>query len=418
MTKSTCLKIRVNNIAIIQYLLIYIMIQYIGGRVQAFLGADLFYGMSILLCVIMVLIFSQNALQKDFLVFLIITLFSMGCTFLLTNGALGIGTILSVISRFLLVYTAIKIDLLNFLERFLKIVFLMAITSLCIFLFVQILGFSTAEVLFSHLYEIKNENFWLGSSYGLFFICYNFMDPARNAYMFGEPGEYQSLLITAIYFLTFFQTKIKDKAKYYIIFIVTLLTVQSTTGFLNFLVYLVIVLLFLRQRIPATIKRILAIVLAIVIIYAVFFYSTDSFLYTSFAGKIFDSQGNIDFTVGTGAARIGPLNRLVKTLDQMPEKMIFGVGYEGLKNTPLGGYSTGGIINFIAIFGIVTTGIVYGKLIYALYTYNKSAFQICFVLFYLVNMGISQPDILAISVVLMCMYGEYSTQRKIREMYY
>ena len=407
--------IKISQIATIQYLLIYIAIQFIGGRVQAFLGSDAFYGFTIVLCAVLIVLHPRTvSLKKDYVLFLTVMALSAGVTFFLTNGALGVGTILSLLSRFLIIYTVIKIDHEHFLERFLKTTYVMAIISLCLFFFVQIVGVPAATALFSNLYEIKNGDYWLGSSYGLLLICYNFMDPGRNAYMFGEPGEYQSLVMTSIYFLTFFSVKIQNKKKYFIVFILTLLTVQSTTGFLNFLVYILVVLFFNKTKISAGIRRVLTAGIFVGVVYLIFFYSTDSFLYTSFFGKIFNEAGSVDFTVSTGAARVGPIIRFIHTFRQMPESMIFGVGYEGLAATPLGEYSTCGIINFIAMLGMVTTVIVYGKMLSSMVRHTKLWLQAVFVLFYVINMGFSQPDFLTITVVLMCMYGEITESGRSR----
>ena len=419
MRKLTWLRVRIDQVEIIQYLLIYIIIQNIGGRLQAALGADSFYGGVIVICSLLMMAFPKRlAIKKSFLKNLFLIAVSLSVTFVLTRGALGIGTILSLLSRYLIIYITIRLDPDNFMNRFLKMVYFMAAISLFEFFFVQLIGISAAKSVFSKLYEIKNDKFWLGSSYGLLFICYNFMDPVRNSYMFGEPGEYQSLLITAIYFLTFFSIKIEKKKNYYIVFIVALLTTQSTTGFLNLLAYILVVLLINKSKIPSSVRNTLIAGLLVAAGYLLFFYSKDSFLYTSFFGKIFNETGNLDFTVTTGAARVGPINRLIETFKQMPEKMVFGVGFEGLKQTPLEGYSTGGLINSIAMLGFVTTGIVYGKLIESMAKHAQSFAQIIFVIFYCINMGISQPDFLTITVVLMCMYCEYSGYQEIGQARY
>lgn len=405
------LKIRINNIALIQYILIYILIQYIGGRLSVALGSDIFYGGTILLCTVLILLMPFRIhINKRYFWFLLTSAMSMFITFFITKGSLQIGTILSILSRFLIVYAAIKIDNENFINRFLKLTYFMAIISLCEFALVQLVGIPTAHIIFSKLYEIKSRESWIGNSYGLFFICYNFMTPTRNAYMFGEPGEFQSLLITALFFLTFWNDRIKIEKRtwYYVIFLITMLTVQSTTGFLNLIVLIISALIINESQMSPAIRNLLVVGCLILAVYLCFFYTSDSFLYTSFFGKVTDDTGSLDFNVSTGAARLGPINRLISTFKEMPEKMIFGVGFEGLKATPLKGYSTGGVINMIAMLGIITSGIIYGKLISSSARYARTIPQLLFMIFYIINMGISQPDLLTITSILICMYGEYS----------
>ncbi len=401
----------IDKIAIIQYVLIYILIQYIGGRVLTAVGTDLFYGFTILFCGSLMLVFPKRLpLKKNLFIFLIVLSVSLLTTSLITGGALYIGTILSLLSRFILVYVAIQFDPENFVKRFLKLVVLMSIISLLEFFFVIVVGERSALRLFSRLYEIKNNTGFLGSSYGLFFICYNFMDPLRNTYMFGEPGEYQALLITALYFLTFFKNDYEKriKIKYYIILILALITTQSTTGYFNLIAFTVVVLFSNRKTISPVIRNIILVGIIILIVYLIFWYSKNSFLYTNFIAKIIGDNGSVDLTLETGAARIGPINRFWQTLILVPHKLIFGVGYDGLSALPLGGYTTCGLINSIAMTGFISSSILYGKMFIQLIKYSNSLGQIIFTIFVIVNMGLSQPDILSIMSVLICMYGLWS----------
>ena len=403
--------LHINQNAIIQYLLIYLLIQYIGGRVAEALGSDLFFGGTLLLCVYLMLQMPNRLpLKKSVFGFLIILACSLGLSFAVTGGALSIGTILSILSRFILVYVAIQYDVQNFICRFIKMVFLMACISLIEFVFVQIVGVSNALGLFSHLYEIRNAFSWLGSSYGLFFICYNFMDPARNAYMFGEPGEYQILLITALYFMTFYDVEVdrKTKMRYYLVFLIALITTQSTTGYFNLIALAVAVLLMNREQVHPFVRRIIVASIAALILYLIFFYSENSFLYRNFFSKILSDSNTLDLATNTGVARVGPMKRFVETINAVPHKLIFGVGFSGLDSLPLGGYSTCGLINSIAMIGIISSVLLYGKMFESLFRRSKGLIQAFLGMFIVINMGLSQPSILAITSVLICMYGGYS----------
>lgn len=407
--------ISINRNAKIQYILIYLLIQYIGGRVLAVLGSDLFYGGTLIFCAFLLFQMPNRLpLQKNVFGYLIILGLSLGMSFAITGGALSIGTILSIISRFILVYVAIQFDSENFIQRFLKLVFAMACISLLEFIFVQIVGVSNALGFFSHLYEIKSGASWLGNSYGLFFVCYNFMDPVRNAYMFGEPGEYQILLITALFFMTFYDVELdrKTKIRYYLVFLITLITTQSTTGYLNLIALAVAVLLMNREHVHPFVRRIIVVLIVVLILYLAFSYSENSFLYKNFFSKILSDSNTLDFATNTGAARVGPMKRFAETIEAVPHKLIFGVGFSGLASLPLGGYSTCGLINSIAMIGIVSSVLLYGKMLGALFQGAKGWIPAVLGMFVVINMGLSQPDILSITSVLICMYNEYSGSRK------
>ena len=239
------MKIRINRKAIYQYLWIYISIQFIGGRLAAALGADLFIGGSLALALAYVLIHkSLLNTESTSIALLVGMMLLMFCTIFLTSGGLSLASSLSVITRFLVVMVTMSVDRENFLHRFLKTVYVFSIISLILFTFVQVVGQAMAiSVLFSKLYEIRGG--WRGSTYGLFLICYDFMDASRNAYMFGEPGEYQMLIMLALYFLAFKETEMDEKTrkKYLVVFLITMLTIQSTTGFFSLVVFCVCVLL-------------------------------------------------------------------------------------------------------------------------------------------------------------------------------
>ena len=195
---------------------------------------------------------------------------------------------------------------------------------------------------------------------------------------------------------------------YYIVYLITIVTIQSTTGYFNLIAFVIAVLISRRDKIPSYVKKIIMIAIAAFAIYMIFGYSEDSFLYRNFFMKILSDSGDVDLAATTGAARTDPMERFGDTIRTVPYKLILGVGYEGLRNLPLGGYTTCGLINCIAMIGSFSSIILYGKLIISSIKVSKSIIQIALVLFLVINMGLSQPDLLSIMTVLICMYGIYS----------
>lgn len=399
----------IRTTALYQYLCIYLSIQYIGGRFAEFLGSD-FFGILSLSISLFYLIHHFPAFlhEKHFILFLFGLSVSMSATILVTMGGLSVFTALSIISRFLITYTSINIDKKNFTTRFLKLCFLFSCISLILFIYVQISGPELAKTLFfSHLYEIKNAKEWMPSSYGLFFICYNFMNSARNSYMFGEPGQYQMLIMLALYFLTFSKHNIqgKQKIRYFVIFIATMLTIQSTTGFFNLAVFLVCVLCSDIMIISLPIKRRILVFIIGIIIYATFFMSETNIIYIRIISKIMDvSTGKLNFAIETGADRIKSILDLFHILYTQPLLLVFGVGYRGIVSLR-GGFSCSGIINTIIMLGFFTCIILYGYIIKGYIKFAPDIYALTFLLFMLFSNGFSQPNLLSITSVIICCYN-------------
>ena len=239
------MNLQINKNALLQYFAIYMSLQFLSGRVSLFLGSDLFYGFCFVFSATYIFIHNR-AFREDskyFLYLFIIVCFAL-ITTVFTGGALSIATTLSLLSRYLMVYVAIVSNREKFIERFLRMCYVLAITSVIIFAFVQIAGQDTAMRLMSPLYEIKNTLSWMPSSYGLFFIVYNFRNGNRNSYMFGEPGLYQMVIILALYFTVFKAEHLSDKqkARYVIVFLITMITIQSTTGFMSLIVLILCII--------------------------------------------------------------------------------------------------------------------------------------------------------------------------------
>lgn len=402
------MEIRINRQALYQYLWIYIVIQFIGGRLATALGSDLFMGGILILAAIHIVLHKSLLETESLMIGVLIGMMVLMCsTIFLTSGGLSLASSLSVIVRFLAVMVAMTIDRERFLHRFLKMVFVFSCISLILFVFVQIVGESVAiGTLFSKLYEIRNGSSWLGNSYGLFLICYNFMDASRNAYMFGEPGEYQMLIMLALYFLVFKEKEMdeKTKKKYLMVFLITMLTIQSTTGFFSLVVFVVCVLLSNAKIIHKNIKRVILLLTLLACTYLMFFAGENGILYTAVLNKITNASGNLDLGATTGGDRVASILAFTRIVATVPTSLIFGVGYRGVVQY-IGQFSCSGIVNSIIMFGIFTCTLMYGYMIRNIVKYSSNGFEIIFVLFMVINNGLSQPDLLAITGVIASCYG-------------
>ncbi|WP_418747607.1 hypothetical protein [Frisingicoccus sp.] len=396
---------KVSKTGLIQYILIYLILQYAGGRVFAAIGSDRGYLITIVLCGIFGVLWRNYILANNSHTVFVVAL-GLLClmTIVLSFGGLSVGTTLSLLSRFILVYLAIVINEDKFVYRIVRLIYYMAIISLIEYIFISFVGADTAvELVFSRLYEIPSGHGWLMSSYGLFIFAFNFVDPTRNSYMYGEAGEYQAVLVMAAYLLltNSWRFEQKELRKYLIVFFITLITVQSTTGYFALILLVVLVLFEKRDVTNAYIKRIVAILVTVAGIYSIFFARSDSLVYTRFLNK-FISGNQIDFAVYTGADRVDSILSYGTLLTKDFFNTFIGMGYSGIVSR-LGDFTCAGIINSLLMFGIIPNVFIYYNLIKNNAGFTKKRIETIIAVALMVNMGLSQPDLFAItSIVILC----------------
>lgn len=400
------MKIRINRNAVTQYIYIYIMLQFMQGRIFTLLGQNNFslltWGIGLFY------IFTHRNVIKNnskyvFYVFVIIALNLM--TMVYTGGTLSPYTVMSSIARFVILFVAVTYNPQCFIKRYIRLVFFLSCVSLAIFLPTLVLGHEYFAPIYTRLYEIRHTSNYIGSSYGLFLVVYNLMDPTRNGYMFGEPGQYQYILIAALYFVIFKANDLTEKKKYIAIFLITILTIQSTTGLMNLAVFIIVYMLQSTRTVSMKTKTLICGALGVFLVWAVVFSSDDSFIYTSFINKIFEKTGEVNLMVGTGGARILPLLRFGECLKTDLSSVIWGVGYDGIPNTPLLNYCTDGLLNTIMMFGLITVIPLYGFMIRNIIKYKTARYEVFLVLFFIINMGLSQPDHMCVINLMLAFTG-------------
>ncbi len=174
----------------------------------------------------------------------------------------------------------------------------------------------------------------------------------RNSGMFWEPGAFQCYINLAILFLIFdHDNNFPNKINYYLIFIVTLITTQSTTGYIIIGLILLYATLTLKIKTKNRIATIFLIVLSIS--GAIYFVNNDII-----SEKL--NQDNSSYSVRS--------NDLKQSIDIIKESPVLGVGYLSdkqyleQKNRDIEKNSNGLLI-FIIQFGIVVS-IVYVTFLY------------------------------------------------------
>lgn len=416
------MKGKIEKTALLQYIFIYLSMQYFGGRIPAALGNNVFFTLVLILVagtylVHMGWLFRDGGKVNKFIFFEIIMACFLAIEYIYMDGGMTWGTILSFLLRFMVVHISINSDPKNYLTRLIKMILVFAVISDMIY-FSQLMGFSSIWNALSHFaYRIHSDNWASSDTYGLFLIVFKLDDLQRNSYMFGEPGEYQMIINTALFFLLYFENKIdiKKKSRAILVLLITLLTIQSTSGFISAIVILVGALIQRKDNIERQTRRVLLGFIFVAIVYCLFFATQDSILYRTFINKIFSDTGKVDLFQGTATDRSMPFISLTRILQNNPMQALFGVGPEGLSRTLIGGYTANGLINSIMMFGLIFTVIIYGYMIAANIKYTRNIATSLVAIFVVVNQALGQPDMLAIFSVVLLLWP-YITELSLNEM--
>lgn len=248
-----------------------------------------------------------------------------------TFGSLSLMSIGNFVVRFLISYVAVKYDEDYFVERFVKMVVALSICSLLVFL-LQLLDFNLVQSVLPVYYRHENGQVFYG---GLLAGAVK-AHATRNIGIATEPGRHQIYIVAALYFIMFKADLMSVKEKrikgYLILLLITLLTTQSTTGYLA-LVILVLGFLMQKRRNEHRIKqksdvrkKIKRTLLFLVFAGIIYFLLTgdNNIIYRIVIYKITDGAGNISFRQNTGSARV--LSILIDTTIALKHPL--GLGYD------------------------------------------------------------------------------------------
>ena len=277
------------------------------------------------------------------------------CLFMLTaviferviHGGIGISFWYEISLKILITCVAIFVDEQEFLNRFIKVVSILAFISI-IFWGLQLVGINLAESLFgAHdtrnvlaTYDYQgNRSASNYQCYGMYIYSYLAYYPNRNVGIFTEPGIYQCVINAAIFVLVFMGEFLdidkSGKQRLFLLFSLTLIITQSTTGYLGYLAILFAVLIrrsvesseasesFNWKGIVASFALIAVIVLAVDLAIR----GADSLLNVAFLSKLFDNSNNLSLVAenSTGKYRMASLLMSIQAMLEHP----LGLGYDG-----------------------------------------------------------------------------------------
>lgn len=390
------MKIKINKRAIYQYFLLYLVLIASGS----FLSQTYEFPVVLAVFIFAMLPIILRKVTIPTRCWFVLAVISFAIIFVrLQNGGVGINAIINWSGLILLSYVAFKYDENNFVSRYVSIVAFIAVTSLLIFgiclvnqeLYKSITLLNAEYKDSGHIY------------YGMLLYVFRSQEVGRNNGIFNEPGLYQMVLNSALYFLIFCQGKLnfsrKNKNQILVLFIVTIITTQSTTGYIGLLF---IIFSFLCEKNSLYKKKVvqIAIVGAVTILLNYYIMGENSIIVTYVFNKITEISQSTTQHMTSGGARMASIYVAFEAIKSNP----FGCGYDVLESLKrsLGyvstytSYSTATgafLISYIAIIGVIPALIIYGHFLYEGYKNRKSIISFIVVVFLFVNTTLAQSNV-------------------------
>jgi hypothetical protein len=388
---------------IIHYLLIYLMLI---ANASAFytMHREILPAVMISICVLIALL-KQIRPDKNITIFGVVLLTVITVVRLMNNGGIGINIFLDFISKCLIVYTAYSYDPEFFLKRYSKLVLFLSGISL-VFYTLSHINTGLARSILGEGY-----NYFGYTYYGRF--LYVLVPDMRNTGIYSEPGLFQIVIISCLFFLMYLPGRLliskRQNIISQIILITALITTGSATGYICLGVLFIGILFHKKDSIKRFAFRMLIAAIALLAVdYAV--NREDSILKPYLFDKLNELSTSSGDNLKTGDARIAVAQLSMKLTARYPlgagvEK--FGLlKVEELRTTAAGG----GLFYYLAVLGIIGWLSVMWYIFIPGYKYmpDKTSFLV-FIALYIIY-SISQPYILSPSVLVMIKACEYTAR--------
>lgn len=399
----------------IHYLLIYFMIAMSDSYLQINYFRNLVPILFLVVSLIVLLIYFKIKDQyvEGFISFLLATIIILRYTV----GGVGLIRWAVWTGQILIVLLAIRYNSERFIERYVKTVIFLAIVSLLGYAIYQISPELTRRLLIAHydngtFYRVWSDsvNYNSYSYYAdglLFFVVRE--NETRNIGIFREPGVYQIVLNTALFFILFLNSTIritkKKRTLYFIILIITIMTTQSTTGFLSSIVIMLAFML-TKDREYKTSKFYLLIIAGVIFAVLYLDYLVNgsvSIISSTLLKKIISNNGNLDFSVSTGRARMGTIQICFESIINHP----FGIGYDQMNlllNRNVSGYVAAALLQTAAVFGIIPWFIMISWIFYPVLNEKMPlSIKVAFI-FIFINTTLSESSLFYTNLIVIPIY--------------
>lgn len=279
-----------------------------------------------------------------------------------TTNAMGPTELLTWMAMICVTIVAVGFNTAKFLERLVRLVAALASISVCVYAISLVI-----PGIWSHITPVSfpllfGEGYWMDSAtyittnyyqaHGLFFYVDRGFDFERNVGIFREPAVYQVLLNSMIFVLLYMCPKAleSNKKKYIVLFVVTLLTTESATGYLLMCILFLGYALELGRKgrgIPPVILVLIALGASALLVAILFV--NNSWLTDTIFGRFFSDEGfSID---ASGNARVGAARISMDLMAAHP----LGSGYDVYStalDTKSTGYLAACLFRLFAVYGI------------------------------------------------------------------
>lgn len=361
-----CGKREITLKTIMQYLAIYILLVFNQSVILQQVSKNSYMMYIVLLVLIGIILLFKRCISKRIITYLFFLFVILVAVRMINGGGVGLDSLVFWMCLILVPYLVVQYNDNEFIRRYIRVVVFLSIISLFFFIW-QIIDVDSLQSFFilkgelsqqyvSYTYEesLTHSSLMHYRYYGLLFYVLNGAHLTRNVGIFTEPGIYQMVLISAIFLLCFapFKEGKKNKWIYFVILACTLITTQSTTGYIS-LVALVLIYIWKREGRNEKIRNSILLSGSIVLIGIITLYvlkGTDNVFHQVVVKKIAESFIYQDGR-SSGGARVGVIKNCIKIMLDNPQ----GVGFDNVncilqKNVVR--YAGAGIMIYGAAMGI------------------------------------------------------------------
>lgn len=403
------MKIRISTLT--QYLLIYIMLIMSYSCMAVFYLNQNILNIS-LLCLFAMLLLKNKKYRNVYAIFGILILLAGVVFQRLLSGGVGLSAFLQLAMPVLCANMAICSNKKEFLNRYIKVVCIFAVISDIFWVTFLVLPelekvWPAVEYFTQAIGSTGYERYWHGKGV----LLYSFLEihPTRNCGIYSEPGVYQIVLNSALFILLFWKDRLvfkkeKDYNKVLLIIFITLVSCQSTTGYISMLIIIAFFMLQKRSNTLSKTKRRIVVLTILLVILLLIEYSingTNSILHQQIIQKLFgDSKSfTLDLTMGSGQYRLGTIVYCLDLITRHP----LGVGYDVFSAGKDVAMVAASLLSFACIYGVITWVVVLIWLLAPVIKREKILVAIAFILMF-INTTLGQTLFLYPAQVLFPLY--------------
>lgn len=391
--------------AVIQYILLYFLLIMHGAIVWVLKYSLSFISLGIVGAISILIIYKYKARISQQVTLLAIIL---GVLFVLSgfwsgeslSHGFNFKTLIQIYLNFLISYAIIAVDKENCLTRFLKLIFVFTVISLIGYFVSNIGGVNLLKsILPAYRYGTSSRTYYGKYVFSILWGSFETDGYKRNIGIYYEPGVHEIILNSAIFVLVFMRKylNLKDSTVSWmlIIFIVTLITTKSTTGYIGLAVILIGVVLSKKDTMLRT-KIVKVVVIGLFLIIADYIGNgTDSIISVNIIHKLQGVQIGGKYNYTSGSARMIPVNIALRSIK---ENFVLGIGtlrYEHYVESIFGisGGTGNALFGMIASKGLVTTLLLLLMLFEPFWKSHPSKVMFVVFIFMVLNVSFAQAQI-------------------------